>query len=101
MNKGTKIRTALAIAVSIHTALAATDVTGFSNATLDTVYKAASIIVNFIVIALNTYYNNDYTKVACKHTGAMRLEKEQSKGKVTGENFFDEPDDMIEEGSEQ
>lgn len=62
MNKGTKIRTALAIAVSIHTALIATDVTGFQNATLDTVYKVASLIANFVVVALVTYYNNDYTE---------------------------------------
>lgn len=62
MNKGTKIRTALAIAVSIHTALIATDVTGFQNAMVDTIYKVASLIANFVVVALVTYYNNDYTE---------------------------------------
>lgn len=62
MNKGTQIRTALAIAVSINTALIATDVSGFQNATLDTVYKVASLIANFVVVALVTYYNNDYTE---------------------------------------
>lgn len=62
MNKGTKIRTALAIAVSINTALIATDVSGFQNATLDTIYKVASLIANFVVVALVTYYNNDYTE---------------------------------------
>lgn len=62
MNKGTRIRTALAIAVSIHTALIATDVTGFQNATVDTIYKVASLIANFVVVALVTYYNNDYTE---------------------------------------
>ena len=62
MNNGTRIRTALAVAVSIHTALIATDVTGFQNATLDTVYKVASLIANFVVVALVTYYNNDYTE---------------------------------------
>lgn len=62
MNQGTKIRTALAIAVSINTALIATDVSGFQNATLDTIYKVASLIANFVVVALVTYYNNDYTE---------------------------------------
>ena len=62
MNKGTRIRTALAIATSINTALIATDVTGFQNATLNTVYKVASLIANFVVVALVTYYNNDYTE---------------------------------------
>lgn len=100
MNVGTKIRTALAIATSIHTALIATDVTGFNNPTVDVVYKVLSILANFVVIALTTYYNNDYTEIACKHTGAARLEKQQSKGSLTGENFFDEAEDVIEEGSE-
>lgn len=62
MNNGTRIRTALAIAVSINTALIATDVSGFQNATLDTLYKVASLIANFVVVALVTYYNNDYTE---------------------------------------
>lgn len=96
MNTGTKVRTALVVATSIHTALIATDITGFSNPVADTIYRVLSIAVNFVVVALTTYYNNDYTEIACKHTGAVRLEKEQAKGKITGENFFDE----IEEGSE-
>jgi uncharacterized membrane protein len=101
MNKGTKVRTALAIATSIHTALIATDVTGFSNPTVDTIYKVLSIVANFVVIALTTYYNNDYTKEACEHTGAMRLEKEQlKKGVITGENFFDESEEIGEGGNE-
>lgn len=101
MNKGTKVRTALAIATSINTALIATDVTGFNNSTVDTIYKVLSIVANFVVIALTTYYNNDYTKEACEHTGAMRLKKEQlKKGVIAGENFFDESEDVEEEGDE-
>lgn len=61
MNNGTKIRTALIIAVSVHTALLATDITGFANPTIDLIYKVVSIAVNFVVVALTTYYNNDYT----------------------------------------
>lgn len=93
MNFGTKLRTILVIATSLHTALMATDLTGFSNPTVDTIYKVASIVLNFIIVALAAYFNNDYTETACRHTGAMRLEKEQAKGIITGENFFDEAEE--------
>ena len=62
MNNGTKVRTALAVVVSIHTALMATDVTGFNNPTVDAIYKILSLAVNFVMVALVTYYNNDYTE---------------------------------------
>lgn len=78
MNTGTKIRTALVIAVSIHTALLATDVTGFNNPTADLVYKIVSIAVNFVVVALTTYFNNDYTEAACEGTGLTRQLKAMS-----------------------
>ena len=93
MNFGTKLRTILVIATSLHTALLATDITGFNNPTADAIYKVASIILNFIIVALAAYFNNDYTEIACKHTGAMMLEKEQMKGIITGENFFDEAEE--------
>ena len=89
MNQGTKIRTALAIAVSIHTALIATDVTGFQNATLDTVYKVASLIANFVVVALVTYYNNDYTEEGEIGTVLTRQLKQ--------ENFIEEEDTLEDE----
>lgn len=88
MNRGTKIRTALAIAVSIHTALIATDVTGFQNATVDTIYKVASLIANFIVVALVTYYNNDYSEEACIGTGVTRQLKAELKEEYNGERFY-------------
>lgn len=94
MNFGTKLRTILAIATSLNTALMATDLTGFHNPTLDTTYKVVSIILNFVIVACVTYYNNDYTEVACQHTGAMRTEKEHQKGIITGENFYDEAEEV-------
>ena len=90
MNFGTKLRTVLAVATSLNTALMATDLTGFNNQTLDTIYTVMSIILNFIIVACVTWYNNDYTETASKYTGMMRLEKEQKNGKITGENFYDE-----------
>ena len=104
MNFGTKLRTILVIATSLHTALLSTDLTGFSNPTLDTAYKVISVILNFIIVACATYYNNDYTDTAAWHTGMMRLEKEQNKGAITGEDFTDEAesfDFLDEEGDEE
>lgn len=75
MNTGTKIRTILAIVTSINTALLATDVTGFNNKTLNTIYTVVSIVCNFIIVALTTYYNNDYTPQAAEGTGYTRALK--------------------------
>lgn len=75
MNKGTKIRTALAIVTSVNTALLATDVTGFNNKTLNTIYTILSIVCNFIIVALTTYYNNDYTPEGAEGTGYTRALK--------------------------
>ena len=90
MNFGTKLRTILVIATSLNTALLATDLTGFNNPYVDGAYKIVSIVLNFVIVACGTYYNNDYTPEACEHTGAMRLAKEQNKGKIHGENFIEE-----------
>ena len=97
MNFGTKLRTILAIATSLNTALMATDLTGFNNPNIELAYKITSIVLNFIIVACVTYYNNDYTKISAEYTGAMRLEKEQMGGTIEGENFLD---DYIEEDEE-
>lgn len=96
MNKGTILRTILAIAVSINTALAVTDVTSFENDKLNLAYKIASMVVNFIVVAINTYYNNDYTEEACIGTGMTRMLKAQKKEGFIGEDFGDEVKDEYE-----
>lgn len=102
MNIGTKLRTIFVAASCLNTALMVTDITGFNSPILDTIYKAASVTLNFIVVALATYFNNDYNEVAAKHTGMMRLEKAQKAGKIDGENFLDEIEDdgEIEEETE-
>ena len=97
MNFGTKLRTVLAIATSLNTALMATDLTGFNNGTIDLVYKIVSIALNFVIVACVTYYNNDYTETACKYTGMMRLEKEQQKQNFIGEDFFEQINEEFEE----
>lgn len=90
MNTGTKLRTILVIATCLNTALMATDITGFNNPTLDAIYTVASIILSFVITAIATYFNNDFTETACRYTGAMRAEKEYLKSGTDGENFFDD-----------
>lgn len=89
MNFGTKLRTVLAIATSLNTALMATDLTGFNNGAIDTAYKIVSIVLNFIIVACVTYYNNDYTELACETTGELRAKKDERKG-VNGEYFYND-----------
>lgn len=92
MNFGTRLRTILAIATSLNTALMATDLTGFNNAAIDTVYKIVSIVLNFVIVACVTYYNNDYTEIACETTGELRARKAEKKG-IEGEYFYEEESD--------
>lgn len=90
MNTGTKLRTVLAVATSLNTALIATDLTGFNNPTLDTIYKVVSIILNFVIVALATYYNNDYTEEAAVGTGMTRQLKAEAGEDYEGDYFFDD-----------
>ena len=61
---GTMLRTILAIAISLNTALMALDLSGFENPELDTAYKVISLILQFVIVAITTYFNNDYTPEA-------------------------------------
>ena len=97
MNLGTKIRTVLAIATSLNTALMATDLTGFNNDAIDMVYKIVSIVLNFVIVACVTYYNNDYTEIAAEYTGEMRAKKAELKGEINGERFHDMGEDIDDE----
>lgn len=94
MNFGTKIRTILAIATCLNTALMATDIAQFHNATLDLIYRIASVVLNFVIVACVTYFNNDYTPEAAIGTGMTRQLK-------TGSGDLDlVVEDYIEDGEE-
>lgn len=97
MNFGTKLRTILAIATCLNTALMATDITEFNNPTLDLIYKVASIVLNFIIVACVTWYNQDFTEEACRSTGYMRWLKSIQKGEGVGDGLADEPETDAEE----
>ena len=93
MNIGTKLRTVLAIATSLNTALMATDLTGFNNNTVDIIYKVVSIVLNFVIVACVTYYNNDYTEIACETTGELREREAEKKG-IQGEYFYNDEEEV-------
>ena len=106
MNKGTKIRTIFGILTTINTVLAVTDITQFGNDTVTFWYKLMSVIVNAIVVGINTYYNNDYTEEACIGTGITRQLKAEQSEDYIGDVFFTDIDeevideDTIESGDE-
>lgn len=62
MNAGTIIRTVLVVATCLNTALMATDVAQFQNATLNLIYRVLSVVLNFIIVFCATWFNNDYTE---------------------------------------
>lgn len=94
MNFGTKVRTILAVATCLNTALMATDVAQFHNPKLDLVYRIVSVILNFVIVACVTWFNNDYTPEASLGTGLTRQLKE-------GEDGLDiVVDEFLEDGDE-
>lgn len=90
MNFGTKLRTVLAIATALNTALMATDITEFNNHTLDIIYKVVSILLNFVIIACVTYYNNDFTLEGAIGTKKTRDLKDISD---VEQEYTEEPED--------
>lgn len=80
MNNGTIIRTILAIATCLNTALLATDVAQFHNPKVDLAYRIISVILNFVIVACATWFNNDYTPEAAIGTGLTRQLKEGEDG---------------------
>ena len=87
MTFGTKIRTVLVVATCLNTALMATDVAQFGNETLNLIYRIASVVLNFVIVACATWYNNDYTVEACIGTGVTRQLKAEGLDNYIGEYF--------------
>ena len=96
MNTGTIIRTILAIATCLNTALMATDLAQFNNPKLDLAYRIVSVILNFIIVACVTWFNNDYTPEACEGTGLTRMlkaEEDEIGVNVDGLDYIEDGDD--------
>lgn len=101
MNRGTIIRTALVVATCLNTALMATDVAQFNNATVNLIYKILSVVLNFIIVACATYYNNDFTEEACIGTALTRQLKAENDEDYEGEEFFDDEDEEDEDEEDE
>ncbi len=94
MNTGTKIRTILAVATCLNTALMATDVAQFHNETVNLIYRVLSVVLNFVVVACVTWYNNDYTPEACEGTGYTRMLKAGEAGiDIDGLDYLEDGDE--------
>lgn len=100
MNQGTKIRTILGVLTTINTVLAVTDVTQFGNEKVAFWYKLISVIVNAIVVGINTWYNNDYTEEACIGTGVTRQLKAEKEEGYVGDYFYEKNEDFVAEDGE-
>ena len=97
MNFGTQIRTLLVVATCLNTALMATDVAQFHNETLNIIYRIASVILNFIIVACATYYNNDYTEDGCIGTGVTRQRKAEKGNDYIGDYFYSDDEEVGDE----
>lgn len=98
MNAGTIIRTVLVVATCLNTAMLSTDFAQFHNPRVDLVYRVVSVILNFVIVACATWYNNDFTPQACEGTGLTRSLKAEEAGEYVGVNA--EGLDYIEDGDE-
>lgn len=96
MNKGTIIRTILAIALVINSGAIASGIAEFENPTVNMVYKILSFCATAVILFVNTYYNNDYTEEACVGTGITRQMKAEKKEGYIGDEFYteDENEDL-------
>ena len=89
MNRETIARTITSAIVAINACLVIFGVNLFGNITEDIIYQVVSAIVMIVAWAVSHWKNNDFTKEAAEGTGYTRMLKEQKKGVVNGENFFD------------
>lgn len=93
MNKGTRIRAAIALIALVNQALVTIGTVDFGNEISNQIYKWISLL--FLVAAMVTshWYNNDYTPEAAIGTGLTRSLKAE-------EDIEDEEEFFIEDGDE-
>lgn len=96
MNTGTRIRTALAVAMAFYVALYKVDVTDFGNDTVNLVYQILMKLATFVVIFLVTYFNQDFTEAGAIGTGITRQIKKELEDSYIGDRFFTEVIEEVE-----
>lgn len=98
MSKETKIQTVAALIAAIIALLRIFGITEFDNLTEDMIAAIATSIVMVGTWAYASHWkNNDFTEEACEATGEMRAKKAESKGEVIGEQFYSNPNELLEE----
>lgn len=80
MNRGTRIRTAIAIIAAINQALVTIGNVDFGNETSNLVYKWISLIFLVGAMASSHWWNNDFTPEASEGTGYTRMLKSDTDG---------------------
>ena len=60
-------------------------------------YDNVIAIVAMLFEYCGWYYNMPTSEENCRHTGEMRAEKEYNKGIITGEDFYNEVEEIEEE----
>ena len=99
MNFGTKIRTIARVVASLNTAVYAVNasIVGLGFGWLTLAWTILTIALDFVVAFFTTYYNNDYTEIACEKTGEMRAIKAERAGKVEGEYFYSDDNEEFDD----
>lgn len=100
MNKGTIIRTILAVALVINSGAVASGIAEFENPTVNMIYKILSFCAMVVILFVNTYYNNDYTPEASIGTGLTRQLKAEKENDYYGERFFEDEVNEDEDNQE-
>ena len=93
MNKGTKIRTAIAIVMLINEALIRIGTVDFGNEISNQIYRWVSFAFLVAAYVASHWYNNDFTPEACEGTGITRQLKAEKKMGYIGDRFYDEEDE--------
>jgi len=96
MNKGTIIRTILAVATVINSGAIAAGIAEFENPTVNLIYKILSFCATAVMLFVNTWYNQDYTEEARIGTAITRQLKAEQSEDYIGDYFFTDVD--LEEG---
>lgn len=93
MTKGTKLRTIAFIIVMINQVLTSLGTIDLGNETANLVYRIFALVMTITTGVIVLYYNNDFTKEACKGTALTRYLKEIQSKNFVGEDFTKVGDD--------
>ena len=93
MNKGTRIRAAIALIALINQALVTIGTVDFGNEVSNQIYRWVSLIFTVGAMVTSHWYNNDYTPEACEGTGLTRRLKEGEDGlDIVIEDYIEDGD---------